>query len=284
MNGLPYYKAYPRDFFEGTIGFGFELKGAYRLLIDLIYQHGGDLTDDPRFIAGHLGCSVRAWNGYRAELIARGKISCQNGIISNFRADKELEILGSFQEKQRKNRSHPNKNNNLSDTMVSPKRDHTDTDTEKEEEGACAREAFFAQIRAAANVTRMTPYWASSSLADAVARWEALGLTEEQIVKAAAESRTKNPDQPDGPKALDRWMEGTAKSQASTSTAPAKEPKHGRTVNTSLTVEERAKFWAEKINANTFVPPSAVTPTMARSMLDQGLVTPEQLKVRGIAA
>jgi len=113
MNGLPYYKAYPRDFLEGTIGMDFETKGAYRLLLDLIYMQGGRLPDDPRYISGLLGCSVRAWKKYRQILLNLGKIHAENEIISNFRADKELETLGSFQEKQREKASKSRKNNDL---------------------------------------------------------------------------------------------------------------------------------------------------------------------------
>ena len=74
MNGLPYYKAYPRDFIEGTVGMSFELKAAYRLVLDLVYMQGGDLPDNSRYIAGLLGCSVRKWNGFRDELLLLGKI------------------------------------------------------------------------------------------------------------------------------------------------------------------------------------------------------------------
>lgn len=131
MNGLPYYKAYPRDFIEGTVGMSFELKATYRLLLDLIYMRAGGLPDDARYISGILGCSVRAWNKHRSKLIEAGKIKIENGIISNFRADKEIETLGKFQEKQRENRSRPNKNNGLQ----SPRFDHsrvqiTEPDTE----------------------------------------------------------------------------------------------------------------------------------------------------------
>ena len=49
----------------------FELKGAYAMLLDLIYMCGGELYDEPRFIAGHMNCSVRAWGNYRAALIER---------------------------------------------------------------------------------------------------------------------------------------------------------------------------------------------------------------------
>jgi uncharacterized protein YdaU (DUF1376 family) len=112
-NRLPYYKAYPRDFIEGTIGMTFELKSAYRLILDLIYMQSGELPDDARYISGLLGCSVRKWKSIRNELVKLGKIQCENDIISNFRADKELETLSKLQDKQRENRSRPNKNNDL---------------------------------------------------------------------------------------------------------------------------------------------------------------------------
>lgn len=156
MNGLPYYPRYPRDFFDGTNGMAFELKGAYSMLLDLIYMSGGQLYDEPRFIAGHMNCSVRAWNGYRAALIGLGKISVQNGIISNFRADKELKTQRTFQDKQRKNGSEPKKNNNLGEAVAKPKASHTDTDTESKGGGGSARgdasQTFREQILTACRV------------------------------------------------------------------------------------------------------------------------------------
>lgn len=128
MNGLPYYKAYPRDFIEGTIGMDFEMKAAYRLILDLIYMQGGALPDDARYISGLIGCSVKKWNSLRGKLIDAGKIEVRDGYLGNLRADKELETLGKLQDKQRENRARPNKNNNLQ----SPRSDHTDTDTDKE--------------------------------------------------------------------------------------------------------------------------------------------------------
>jgi len=130
MNGLPYYKSYPRDFFDGTAGMDFEVKAAYRLVLDLIYMHGGRLVDDPRFIAGHVGCSVKKWNGLRSAILATGKIVVENGYLGNLRADKELDSLKSFQTKQRENGSQPKKNNGLTKAMAEPKANHTDTDTD----------------------------------------------------------------------------------------------------------------------------------------------------------
>ena len=126
MNGLPYYKAYPRDFIEGTIGLDFETKAAYRLALDLIYMHGGKLPDNARYISGLLGCSVKKWNSLRERLITAKKLYVSGDHLQNYRADKELETLGKIQDKQRENRSHPNKNK----TLNSPWFNHTDTDTD----------------------------------------------------------------------------------------------------------------------------------------------------------
>ncbi len=119
----------------------FEVKGAYAMLLDLIYMCGGELYDEPRFIAGHLNCSVRAWGNYKAELIKRGKIKVDLGIISNFRADKELIIQRSFQDKQRQNASGPRKSNELAEAVAEPKPSHTDTDTEEDKTEAKASDA-----------------------------------------------------------------------------------------------------------------------------------------------
>src|SRR5690348_15099496 len=113
MNGLPYYKAYPRDFIEGTVGMPFEMKAAYRLVLDLIYMQGGKLPDDSGYISGLLGCSVRKWNALRKSLIDAGKLYAKDGVIGNFRADNQLETSRKLQEKNAESGRQSNKNNNL---------------------------------------------------------------------------------------------------------------------------------------------------------------------------
>lgn len=126
MNGLPYYKAYPRDFIEGTIGMPFELKGAYRLILDLIYMQGGDLPDDARYISGLLGCTVRKWNLLREQLLESGKIQVNGECLTNYRAVSELETLAKLQDKQRENGSQPKKNKDL----AKPRLNHTEPEPE----------------------------------------------------------------------------------------------------------------------------------------------------------
>lgn len=106
----------------------FETKAAYRLVLDFIYMQGGNLPDDARYISGLLGCSVKKWNGLREALISTGRVIVRNGYLGNLRADKELETLGKFQDKQRENRARPNKNK----AEQSPRSDHTEPDTDKD--------------------------------------------------------------------------------------------------------------------------------------------------------
>tara|TARA_R100001369_G_scaffold16867_4_gene31986 strand:- start:1981 stop:2868 length:888 start_codon:yes stop_codon:yes gene_type:complete len=106
MNALPYYPRYPRDFFEGTAGMSLEEKGAYGLVLDLIYMMGArGLPDDPQYIAGQLGTSVRKWNSLRKSLIERGKINIKDGLICNGRAEKEKAKQKKYQGQQAENAS-----------------------------------------------------------------------------------------------------------------------------------------------------------------------------------
>jgi len=128
MNGLPYYKRYPRDFIEGTIGLPFEVKAAYGLILDLIYLHDGRCPDDSGYISGVLGCSKHKWASLRRQLLATGKIVSGDGFLANSRAFLELKLAEKYREKQRENASGPRKNKDLQ----KPRPNHTDTDTERD--------------------------------------------------------------------------------------------------------------------------------------------------------
>lgn len=127
---LPYYKRFPRDFLDGTIGLCLETKGAYAIVLDLIYMRDGRLSDDARYIAGQLGCSVRKWTAIRKELLEAGKIQCANGIISNFRADYLTEESRKYQDKQREIAGLPRKNKELPQPSVIPKPSQSESESE----------------------------------------------------------------------------------------------------------------------------------------------------------
>jgi uncharacterized protein YdaU (DUF1376 family) len=145
-NGLPYYKAYPRDFIEGTIGMPFEVKCAYRVILDLIYMQGGNLPDDARYISGLLGCSMRKWTSIREALVGMGKLVASEGSLSNYRADKEIETLSKLQDIQRENASGPRKNKDLQKPPL--RQPEPDTEEEKREAKASPKKTRGSRLSA----------------------------------------------------------------------------------------------------------------------------------------
>ena len=199
MNGLPYYKAYPRDFIEGTVGMDFEMKAAYRLVLDLIYMQGGKLPDEPRYIAGLLGCSVKKWNGLRERLISAGKIEVRDAYLGNLRADKELETLGKLQDQQRENRSRPNKNK----ALQSPPSNHTepDTDTERKEEANASSKKPAARSRQVSDDFQPS----SAGMDYAISKGMAAAEIPAQVAKFVAHHQSKGSKFKNVDKAWQTW-------------------------------------------------------------------------------
>lgn len=90
MSKRPWYKRYGGDFVMGTMSLSLEEKGAYSLCLDLIYDRGGPIPDDARWLAGVCGVSIRKWNSLRDALIAAGKLAEVDGRLTNERAAREL--------------------------------------------------------------------------------------------------------------------------------------------------------------------------------------------------
>lgn len=85
-----WYKRCGADFIHGTMMLTLEEKGAYSLCLDLIYDRGGPIPDDARWLSGVCGVSIRKWNAIRQRLLDLGKLSAGHGMLSNARADLEL--------------------------------------------------------------------------------------------------------------------------------------------------------------------------------------------------
>lgn len=88
-----FYKRYPGDFMMGTRDLSLEERGAYNDLLDMMYDRGRPIPDEPRWIAGLLGISVKKWNTIRASLLDAGKLVERGEYLSNprFERDSELE-------------------------------------------------------------------------------------------------------------------------------------------------------------------------------------------------
>ena len=158
----------------------------------------------------------------------------------------------------------------------------------KEEEGAqaCAAisDQFFEEVLSALGLDRaaVPGWWQGWPPRLHVQRWrDELGLTEVEIVAAAEASRQEHPEPPDGPKALDRAMQraaqrkvedaGRIRRKTKAVPAPAAKP-----------ITDLPAFYAKIVNADGYLPVSAISNTMRDAMLGRGLVTAERLRERGI--
>lgn len=261
MNGLPYYKAYPRDFIEGTIGMPFEIKCAYRVVLDMIYMQDGALPDDDRYISGLLGCSLRKWKSIRNHLIEAGKIYVNGEFLSNYRADSELETLAKLQERQRENRRGSNKNKGLQ----KPRSDHTESEPESEidtdakasasmdADDVLQNQGFRERLLVAMGVDpvsglngpggKMIGTLADMQMAKA---WISdLGLSEDECVQTVAEVRARMNGPPGSFRYFDGPMQNLAGLKAKPKLEPSQQPErrqaNGPTPHADATLESIAR-------------------------------------------
>lgn len=132
-------------------------------------------------------------------------------------------------------------------------------------------EEFFAKLLLALGVVPSQPgrWWSGVGARRHVGSWRAAGLSEGQILSIARQSRTNHASPPDGPKGLDGLMQAAI-------TAPSVQPR--------LSTEETLSRLAEMINGDGYFPPNGVSTSYAQQLLQAGLVTPETMRRRGIAA
>lgn len=83
MSVFPWYKHYPSRFLGGVGGLGPELIGCYIVILDLIYDRGSAVPFDPRKIGHVLGCSTKKTNSLVQALLKAGKLSLDDGHLSN---------------------------------------------------------------------------------------------------------------------------------------------------------------------------------------------------------
>jgi hypothetical protein len=135
----------------------------------------------------------------------------------------------------------------------------------------------------AANAT-LPAWWQGWPARQHVRRWiDDLGLSTDRIIEVASDSRGDHPNPPDGPKALDRFMERAAQrdvQEAANSVKARRSRKaHGKPPPSP---DELAAFYAAKVNSDEYLPPSMISAAMCGLMLERGLVTPERLRMRGV--
>lgn len=106
----PYYKRFPSDWLAGTAGLTAEQKGVYDTVLELLYDRGEPIKDEPRELARITGCSsTRRYSLIRDQLVAAGKLQLVDGYLTNPRWERqydveqqEAEVLGQNGSKVRK--------------------------------------------------------------------------------------------------------------------------------------------------------------------------------------
>lgn len=89
---MPYHRRYHGDALTGTMNLSLEERGAYATILDLIYDEGGPIIGDRRWLSGFLGCSMRKVDVLLSSLIEKGKLyETRDKKLSNRRAEKELQ-------------------------------------------------------------------------------------------------------------------------------------------------------------------------------------------------
>ncbi|MCA1490110.1 YdaU family protein [Ensifer sp. NBAIM29] len=89
---MPYHRRYHGDALQGYRRLTLEQRGAYTTILDLIYDAGGPIDHNERWLAGELNCSIRKARALISELIELKKIFInRQGQISNHRCEAEIE-------------------------------------------------------------------------------------------------------------------------------------------------------------------------------------------------
>jgi hypothetical protein len=133
--GMDWYKRDPIAFLGGVQGMSARQIAVFTVVLDLIYQHGGGIHNDPKWIAGWItdmgGASVR---NTLDELLSMGKLTLtDDGLISQERAENQVKTQEKLRENRvktgkkggeisAKNRVDVNENNDLAGASASTRK------------------------------------------------------------------------------------------------------------------------------------------------------------------
>lgn len=108
---LPYHRRYQGDALQGYTKLTLEERGAYTTFLDLIYDAGGPIEYNERWLAGQLNCSLRKMKALLSRLLTLQKLYITvDGRISNHRCERELAQTEEHSRKQAEKRAKPRAN------------------------------------------------------------------------------------------------------------------------------------------------------------------------------
>lgn len=294
--------------------------GAYMLILMAMWtRESCDLPDDDHRLARIARVSLRLWRD-RVGPAIRAFMQADDGVVTQHRLLKEAAWVEAEVQKQsdRKRGAHaePQGNNDASEKVAKkydkplksnktqPSTDNTteqarthpsqqpNNPTRVEEEGSSTpkeeearAKPLIVRVMEAVGIDPSAPpkYWRGPAALQNLGIWLALGLTPEEVVTAAKNSRLEHPDPPDGPKALDRVMEACANQKRNEK--PQRKRKAKPIPPPPTPDEQRAALerWAGLVSSGATWVSTHIRPSQARDMLEAGLTTPEALRKCGVS-
>lgn len=133
---MRWFKFYPHDYLKGVRGLTPEEAGIYMAVLALMYEEGGAIPNDEKWITGAARCSVRAWRRVLERLCRLGKIVVDiDGHLVNHRVINEISLAHEAEIKRRssavqagiasgKSRAKANENNEEPERTVERQLNH----------------------------------------------------------------------------------------------------------------------------------------------------------------
>lgn len=131
---IPYFSLYPADFMNGVRGMSAQEVGVYMMLLCRIYEENGPVEGNILRLSTYCGMRQSTFEKTLEKLVALGKLTLIDGMLSNDRAEIEISKRAndlknsskagkaSAEKRQQKQQSSP--------TTVEVPFNHTDTDTD----------------------------------------------------------------------------------------------------------------------------------------------------------
>jgi uncharacterized protein YdaU (DUF1376 family) len=186
MSDRPWYPHYSVDFVHGVVGLGAAEIGTYIVILDLIYDRGQPIVNDPKSIGAILGEGPRMARALIGRLIKAGKLVEVDGCLENFRARKELENIAKTSRKHRENSANAarirwskQQNQALSNATHARARAQSQSQSYKKESSPNGEPKKAASPRG----SRLPPEWQLSLDDEAWALEQ--GMSRERIARAA---------------------------------------------------------------------------------------------------
>lgn len=102
-NGAEWYKREPVAFLGGVQGMTIRQIAVYTIVLDLIYEHGGSINNDPKWIAGWFSdMGSAAVRSTIAELVDLGKLEFEGEKLTQRRAKNEAKTRQKLRENREK--------------------------------------------------------------------------------------------------------------------------------------------------------------------------------------